>query len=179
MRFYVRVPGGEGGIGTKSHGHDSSIRIPNFSHIQGKLKRLNAAITESFLKPKKKLESETIKKEHGTKITNESTAKTPIVLTDPDDDELKVNPPFENNSQEDTVDSSENKILANAEPIIITSTSISISLEENVVPFSTTTTTKPKEPKLKFSSSTSSSVSSTSTVKPKITKGMKTEFNLK
>ena len=34
VRFYVRVPGGEGGIGTKSHGHDSSIRIPNFSHIQ-------------------------------------------------------------------------------------------------------------------------------------------------
>ena len=33
VRFYVRVPG-EGGIGTKSHGHDSSIRIPNFSHIQ-------------------------------------------------------------------------------------------------------------------------------------------------
>ena len=34
VKFYVRVPGGAGGIGTKSHGHDSSIRIPNFSHIQ-------------------------------------------------------------------------------------------------------------------------------------------------
>ena len=93
------------------------------------------------------------------------------MLTDPDEDELKVKPPLDHNSQEDLVDSSENKILANAEPIIITSTSISISLEENVVPFSTTT--KPKEPKLKFSSSTSSSVSSTSTLKPKITKGKK------
>ena len=34
VRFYVQVPGKEGGIGTKSHGHDSSIRIPNFTHIQ-------------------------------------------------------------------------------------------------------------------------------------------------
>ena len=38
VRFYVRVPG-EGGIGTKSHGHDSSIRIPNFSHIQVSFKQ--------------------------------------------------------------------------------------------------------------------------------------------
>jgi hypothetical protein len=131
-----------------------------FCYLQSKLKRLNAAITESFK------ESRTTKKEHRQKVT---TAKTPIVLTDPDEDELKVKPPLENNSQEDLVDSSENKILANIEPIIITSTSISISLEENVVPFSTTT--KPKEPKLNFSSSTSSSVSSSSTLKPKITQG--------
>ena len=41
VRFYVRVPGGEGGIGTKSHGHDSSIRIPNFSHIQARVNRIS------------------------------------------------------------------------------------------------------------------------------------------
>ena len=57
------------------------------------------------------------------------------------------------------------------QPIIITSTSISISLEENVIPF-TTTTVKPISDGAQVSSEISlSSAESTTTLKPKITKG--------
>ncbi len=43
VHFFVRVPGG---VGVKPGG--PNVKIPNISHIQGKLKRLSAAITEGL-----------------------------------------------------------------------------------------------------------------------------------
>ena len=79
--------------------------------------------------------------------------------------------PREKSTQENV--SNEDKVVSKApeQPIIITSTSISISLEENVIPF-TTTTVKPVSDRAQVSSEISlSSAESTTTLKPKITKG--------
>ena len=82
--------------------------------------------------------------------------------------------PKENSNQERvSTESNEGKVVSKdpEQPIIITSTSISISLEENVIPF-TTTTVKPVSDGAQVSSEISlSSAESTTTLKPKITKG--------
>ena len=77
--------------------------------------------------------------------------------------------PREKSTQENV--SNEDKVVSKApeQPIIITSTSISISLEENVIPF-TTTTVKPDGAEVSSEISLSSA-ESTTTIKPKITKG--------
>ena len=83
--------------------------------------------------------------------------------------------PREKSTQENV--SNESKVVSKAaeQPIIITSTSISISLEENVIPF-TTTTIKPVSDGAEVSSEISlSSAESTTTLKPKITKGKETK----
>ena len=82
--------------------------------------------------------------------------------------------PREKSNQESvSTELNEGKVVSKApeQPIIITSTSISISLEENVIPF-TTTTAKPVSDGAQVSSEISlSSGESTTTLKPKITKG--------
>ena len=132
------------------------------------MKRLNAAITESF----REKANEASKEESNSKPAKPLPTKT-LIQSNNKDNEKSFNfvKPGENDAEETFFDSSENKISSNVEPIIITSTSISISLEENVVPFVTTTTTKPKQIDSKYSPSTTSTVASSSTLKPKITKG--------
>ena len=131
---------------------------------QGKLKRLNAAIEESFRTTKKPIVTESSIEENSKGLIAGSSKDTSSGELDLKDLKNRVNEFLENNHGEESVDSSENKIVSNAaEPIIITSTSISISLEENPIPF-VSTTLKPKI-------ESSSSGLTTSTLKPKITKG--------
>ena len=88
--------------------------------------------------------------------------------------------PRENSNQERvSTESNKGKVVSKEpeQPIIITSTSISISLEENVIPF-TTTTVKPVSDGAQVSSEISpSSAESTTTLKPKITKGKRRNTN--
>ena len=82
-------------------------------------------------------------------------------------------PRGKDNQENLSTESNESNVVSKApeQPIIITSTSISISLEENVIPF-TTTTVKPVIDEAQVSSEVSlSSAESTTTLKPKITKG--------
>ena len=82
-------------------------------------------------------------------------------------------PRAKSNQERVSTESNEGKSVSKEpeQPIIITSTSISISLEENVIPFPTTTV-KPASDGAQVSSEISlSSAESTTTLKPKITKG--------
>ena len=132
------------------------------------MKRLNAAITESFRE-----KANEASKEESIRITAEPLPTDTLIQLINKDGEKSFNfvKSGDNDAEETFFDSSENKISSNVEPIIITSTSISISLEENVVPFVTTTTAKPKQIDSKYSPSTTSTVAPSSTLKPKITKG--------
>ena len=127
---------------------------------------MNAAITESF-KNKRLIDAENSKErniEHSTEEKRLSNDKRTENSKDPK----------ENSNQERvSTESNEGKVVSKApeQPIIITSTSISISLEENVIPF-TSTTVKPVIDEAQVSSEVSlSSAESTTTLKPKITKG--------
>ena len=134
------------------------------------MKRLNAAISESFLKSKNKQAKEEAKQEHIRNSAEPSSIRKSIKAINKGDKKPIIDETVENKAEEVLFDSSENKISSNVEPIIITSTSISISLEENVVPY-VTSTSKPKKSDSKFSPPTTSTVASSSTLKPKITKG--------
>ena len=129
---------------------------------------MNAAITESF-KNKRLIDAENSKERNIEHSTEEKR------LSNDKRTENKSNKsPREKSGQESvSTESNEGKVVSKApeQPIIITSTSISISLEENVIPV-TTTTVKPVSDGAEVSSEISlSSAESTTTIKPKITKG--------
>ena len=133
---------------------------------------MNAAISESFLKSKNKEANKSFKEESVRKTVEPSLSPGPIVKDSKEDKKsIDLDEQHQNSAQQPSFDSSENKIPSYEEPIIITSTSISISLEENVVPFITSTTTKPQKPKSTFTPSTTSTTAPSTTLKPKITKG--------
>ena len=132
---------------------------------------MNAAITESFLKPKKTIDSDSVKQER-KKVKEQSTINTEISTVSYDSEVLpeEAKATVQKTSNEDPPNSSKSKMVSNSQPIIITSTSISISLEENTAN-SYTTTVNPNNPNLNVLSATSSSVASSSTLKPKTNKG--------
>ena len=133
---------------------------------------MNAAISESFLKSKNKEANKSFKEESVRKTVEPSLSPAPIEKDSKEDKKsIDLDEQHQNSAQQPSFDSSENKIPSYEEPIIITSTSISISLEENVVPFITSTTTKPQKPKSTFTPSTTSTTAPSTTLKPKITKG--------
>ena len=134
------------------------------------MKRLNAAISESFLKSKR-----TIGIDKETQESNKKLVNTPAISTKTESTSLDLKSYPEKTretvviteSNNDQIDSKNNQVSSNAQPIILTSTSISISLEENTTPPSTST----KKSLLNASSSTSSSVLSTPSLKSKPKKG--------
>ena len=129
---------------------------------------MNAAITESF-KNKRLIDAENSKERNIEHSTEEKR-----VPNDKQTENKSSKSPREKSNQENvSTESNESNVVSKApeQPIIITSTSISISLEENVIPV-TTTTVKPVSDGAQVSSEISlSSAESTTTLKPKITKG--------
>ena len=133
---------------------------------------MNAAISESFLKSKNKEANNSFKEESARKTEEPSLSRAPIQKASAEDKKsIDLDEQHQKSAHHPSFDSSENKIPSYEEPIIITSTSISISLEENVVPFITSTTTKPPKNKSTFTPSTTSTTAPSTTLKPKITKG--------
>ena len=129
---------------------------------------MNAAISESF-KNKRLIDAENSKERN----IEHSTKEKPLPNDKQTEHKSNKSPRAKSNQERVSTESNEGKAVSKEpeQPIIITSTSISISLEENVIPF-TTTTVKPASDGAQVSSEISlSSAESTTTLKPKITKG--------
>ena len=129
---------------------------------------MNAAISESF-KNKRLIDAENSKERN----IEHSTEEKRLPNDKRTENKSSKSPREKSNQDSVSTESNKGKVVSKEpeQPIIITSTSISISLEENVIPF-TTTTVKPVSDGAQVSSEISlSSAESTTTLKPKITKG--------